>query len=521
MKTTPKIGAFQSEGKTLIRKTALLAAATAAALLAVQTAPADNEHDGHNKNQNQVGDIFVFALENHNLTQPIPTSNPQQLLGNPAAPYFNSLITPGNSNAVQVSYCTAYYNAGVGVHPSEPNYVWAEAGSDFGFHSDADPSAASGNTFYANRGPLLSTLNAFAKTNTVVFWHRTETRHLVGQLDAAGIPWNNYQEDVQLSASPTNSASGNGPTNIYYGTTQFNYAVKHNPMAFFSDSAVRNVYPLAQLFTDLAGNAVGKYNWITPNQFDDAHSALTGGFTYQGVHYTGDQAAIAICDNFLSIVIPQVMSSKAYKNNGVIVIWWDETEGGDDTNHTLGEVIISPLAKGNAYASPVPVNHSSDIVTMEEIFHLPFVNNPIPVTETNVSSPAFNNVATVNDLSDLFVPGVIPSPSVDVTYGSFVDGHGPHTNNVSQMVKITNSGTTSLSGPLWLALDDLTAGVTLLNSDGNVQVLAPLGSPYVRVEIGDGVLHPHESAMVNLEFLDPGDAAITYTGRVLNVTPAP
>src|SRR5579864_7934668 len=130
------------------------------------------------------GSIFVIAMENHNFTQPNPTNSPQQILGNPAAPFINSLITPGNSNAVHVSYATAYFNAGKGVHPSEPNYVWAEAGTDFGVHTDADPRASNGNTFYDH------------------------SIHLVAQLDAAGIPWNNYQEDVQLSTSPTNSASG-------------------------------------------------------------------------------------------------------------------------------------------------------------------------------------------------------------------------------------------------------------------------------------------------------------------------
>ena len=113
-----------------------------------------------------------------------------------------------------------------------------------------------------------------------------------------------------MAASPTNSASGtNGPVNPYNGTTQFNYAVKHNPMAFFTDTATQNVYPLAQFFVDLNNNTVGRYNWITPDQYNEAHSALNGGFTYQGVHYTGDQASIAAADNFLSHVIPQIMAS--------------------------------------------------------------------------------------------------------------------------------------------------------------------------------------------------------------------
>src|SRR5579871_2058508 len=231
--------------------------------------------------QDQVKHVFVIAMENHNFTQPVPTNSPQQILGNPAAPYLNSLITPGNSNAAHVSYATAYFNAGIGVHPSEPNYVWAEAGTDFGVHTDADPRATNNNVF-----------------NVV---------HLTGQLNAAGIAWRNYQEDVQLSTSPTNSASGtNAPVaNPFYGTKQYNYAVKHNPMAFFPDTAVENVYPLSQLFADLAGNTVGRYNWITPNQYNDAHSALTGGFTYAGQTWTGDQEGIATGDNFLATVIPQ------------------------------------------------------------------------------------------------------------------------------------------------------------------------------------------------------------------------
>ena len=40
----------------------------------------------------------MIAMENHNFTQPPTQTNPQQILGNPAAPFMNSLITPGNPN---------------------------------------------------------------------------------------------------------------------------------------------------------------------------------------------------------------------------------------------------------------------------------------------------------------------------------------------------------------------------------------------------------------------------------------
>ncbi len=482
------------------RNTALLGGVATVALLAAQSARADFNDHGHERDS-QIGTIFVIAMENHNFTQPNPTNSPQQILGNPAAPFLNSLITPGNSNAAQVSYATAYYNAGVGVHPSEPNYVWAEAGSDFGAHTDADPRAANGNTFY------------------------DQALHLTTLLNAAEIPWKNYQEDLDLTTSPTNSAYGtNGPVNPYNGTTQYNYAVKHNPMAFFPDTALQNVYPLAQLFQDLTNHAVGRYNWITPDQYNDAHSSLNGGFTYNGVHYTGDQSSVAAGDNFLSQVIPQIMATKEYKRNGVIVIWWDESEKGDDTNHTVPEIIISPLAKGNAYASSVPVNHSSDIKTVEEILHLPFLNNPIPTNEVAVDGSGYSNVALVNDLSDLFVPGAIPAAqNVTVIPGQFqvnrANGH------VFQRVRITNTGSTPVPAPLWLVLDNLSSGVTLLNADGTTTVLALLGSPYVSIRIGDDdgsdFLRPHETKMVKLEFLDPSAAPISYDTRVLSVVPAP
>jgi phosphatidylinositol-3-phosphatase len=447
----------------------------------------------------RAGSIFVIAMENHNLTQPVPTNSPQQILGNPAAPYLNSLMTPGNPNASQTSWAKRYYNAGVGVHPSEPNYVWAEAGSDFGVHTDADPAPANGNTLF------------------------NHSNHLTAQFNAAGISWKNYQEDVQLSTSPTVSTNGTaGPLNPYYGTTQFNYAVKHNPMAFFADTATQNVFPLSQLFTDLSAHTLGKYNWITPNQFNDAHSSLSGGFTYQGVHYTGDQSAIAVGDNFLSQIVPQIMATPEYQDNGVIIIWWDETEKGDDTNRTIPEIVISPLAKGNAYASSVEMNHSSDVKSMEEIFGLPFLNNPIPVSETNAKGVGYNNVAVVNDLSDLFQGGVIPEvPVVSVVAGPQI--HKPHSQAVSQIVRIKNEGTTDIPGPLYLVLDNLSANGSLVDADGTTTVLAPLGNPYVQIgDAGDdNVIHPHQTKVVRLDFTDTTSSPVTYTTRLLPVVPTP
>ena len=52
-----------------------------------------------------------------------------QIFGNSAAPFINSLVTPGNANAAQTSFASNYQNVAPGLHPSEPNYVWQESGT--------------------------------------------------------------------------------------------------------------------------------------------------------------------------------------------------------------------------------------------------------------------------------------------------------------------------------------------------------------------------------------------------------
>jgi phosphatidylinositol-3-phosphatase len=326
--------------------------------------------------------LFIIPIENHDFVQQNPTGSPQQLLGNPACPYFNSLITPGNTNAAQASYATHYYNVAVGAHPSEVNYIWSEAGTDFGTHTDSDPSVGAHNLFSA-------------------------VMHLSGQLTAAGISWRSYQEDLEYLASSTISASGSGAAvNPYNGSTLYSCAVKHNPMAFFTDTQNRNCYPLTNFWIDLTNDNVGRYNWLTPDLYNDMHNAMPGGFAYHGTTWTGDQSAIAAGDNFLSVAIPRIMASQAYKDHGAIIIWCDETESTDDTNTTIPFVIISSMAKGNAYASPLPYSHASDLKTMDEIFRLAYQTNAIPAGETDAENDGYNEVdgrsATVNDLSDLF-----------------------------------------------------------------------------------------------------------------------
>jgi hypothetical protein len=377
----------------------------------------------------EIKTVFVIAMENHNWTQPANqfTGGIQQIFQNPNAPFINSLVN-GNAVAVvngrtvniseQVAWATNYHNVlatssgnNPHIHPSEPNYLWAEAGTNFGILNDNDP---------------------FAAVNPS---NQNTTQHLVTFLTHAGKTWRSYQEDTDLATVngqltnvplpsnqwtvPLKSIAGTfapGNFNQFNGSNQFNYAAKHNPQVFFTDSNGGNdstpanplsqqYAPLQQFFTDLANNTVADYNFISPNQFNDMHTTLAGG--YKGL--TGDPAKILQGDDFLRQIIPVIMASRAYKEHGAIIIWFDESEQDgaagdnlDDFNHTIGEIVISSRAHKNVhgvpYASPVNLTHSSDLRTMQEIFRV---------------GPFLGDAANAADLSDLFDEGAIPKKDGD------------------------------------------------------------------------------------------------------------
>src|ERR1700686_2160728 len=197
---------------------------------------------GSSASASDIKTVFVIAMENHNWTQPANEfiGSIQQVYQNPNAPFINNLVN-GTAYAVingsvvhiseHVAYATAYTNVlatasgnNPHIHPSEPNYIWAEAGTNFGVLNDNDPYTGGTN----QNTPL----------------------HLSNLLSQAGRTWKTYQEDIDLARNdagqlinvplpqdqwtvPLTSFSGifgNNTFNDYNGANQYNYAAKHNPM---------------------------------------------------------------------------------------------------------------------------------------------------------------------------------------------------------------------------------------------------------------------------------------------------
>lgn len=387
----------------------------------------------------QVGDVFYIAMENTNWTQPAGQSI-QQIYGNAAAPWINGLVNGtlattvnGQTISSQTAYANAYHNvlstpSGVNpsIHPSEPNYLWTEGGTNYGVFNDNQPYGVGG-------------------TN------QNTTQHLSTYVTASGQAFKSYQEGIDLVRnasgqltntvapqsqwiSPINDFSGTSSAyvNPYNGSNQYNYATKHNPMAFFSDTnggnnpavgnpAAKNFAPLEQLQVDLKNNATARYNWITPDQYNDMHTELNGGFTANGTHYTGAAAKIAQGDSFLSKIVPTIMASAAYQNNGAIVLWWDETEGlnADSYGTTIPEIVISKLAHPNVngvpYASTVDLTHSDDLRTLQNLFGI----NPA------TGYAYLGDAANAQGIDDLFAAGAVAAPVPEPgTYALMLAGLG-------------------------------------------------------------------------------------------------
>jgi len=155
-----------------------------------------------------------------------------------------------------------------------------------------------------------------------------------------------------------------------------------------------------------------------------------------------------------------------------------------------------------------PNNTTLTIQATDDIHGLWFSNN-WSGTDTPIS-------ATAPVVQGTFVsypngPASDVSSSLTVTRGAF--GYNPIIRRFAQTVTLTNPTSASMTGPISLVLDGLSANATVFNPSGVTDAVeAPAGSPYVN---GPNNLAAGASATITLQFTDPTHAAITYKTRVL------
>jgi hypothetical protein len=235
-------------------------------------------------------------------------------------PFLTDLLRVG-------AHSEQYYNP-PGVLPTELNYLWMEAGSTLGLTSTDDPAAS-----------LVRGAN-----------------HLTKLLDAAGISWTSYQEDISPGQCPI--------------TNQAGYVTNHNPFVFFDDvvgdppsvsapKCIAHHKPFSQFAADLKAGTVARYNFITPNLLHDS---------MDGSQEEADAWLRANIDPIWNPLSPS--HNPAIWAHAAVFIVWDGGEAPSDG--PSGMVVMSPFAKPGYQdtTSPDPYHytHGSLLRTVQEIF---------------------------------------------------------------------------------------------------------------------------------------------------------
>lgn len=315
------------------------------------------------------------------------------------------------------------------------------------------------------------------------------------RLDAAGVSWKWYSGgwDAALESSPSNPVTHGTPN-----TVDPLFQWHHQPFAYFekykpfdaSQPDGRNPVSAAhlqdktQFFADLAAGSLPAVAFIKNLGPDNEHPGYAA--LQQGQQAVAD-------------IVAAVQAQPALWAHTAIIVTYDEHGGRWDhvappvrdlwgPGLRVPTLVISPLAK-RGFVDHTAYDTSAILKTIEQRFALP----PLNQRDANATSleGAFTHLL--------------------VQRGGY--SFNRRLNRIVQTITVTNQASAPITGPIYLAIDQLSTNTSLANSAGVTANNAPLGSPYVLVKAG--TLAPGETATVALQFAPPSPGAITYSTRTI------
>jgi hypothetical protein len=311
--------------------------------------------------------VFVIVLENEPFQVTFGEHSP--------APYLAHELTK------QGALLTQYFGIG---HYSLDNYIAMISGQAPNPETQEDCGVFSE---FKRNAPGFGANGQIRGSGCV---YPADVKTLVNQLQDAGYTWKGYMES--MGADPAREASACGHvaigevdhTNSATATDQ--YADKHDPFVYFhsiiDDQAhcAAHVVNLDKLPADLQSFATTpNFSFITPDLCHDGHDAPCK---------NGEPGGLISADKFLREWVPQILASSAFKQDGLLIITFDEgTDAAACCGETkpagapqpgkfgpgggrIGALVVSPLVKAGS-ASNVPYNHDSLLRSIEDWFGLP------------------------------------------------------------------------------------------------------------------------------------------------------
>jgi phosphatidylinositol-3-phosphatase len=316
--------------------------------------------------------VFVLLLEN----QSYETTFGKQS----AAPFLAHKL------AGEGALLTQYFGIG---HASLDNYVALISGQAPNEATQLDCGT------FIDFKPTSATLNADGQLLGVGCVYPPSVKTLPDQLEAAGLSWKAYMEDMgndpEREAPTCGHAPLNEPDHTHIATPQDGYAAKHNPFIYFHtiiddrprcDSHVVNLTQLSQDLSSLA--ATPNYVFITPNLCNDGHDAHC---------VDGRRGGLTAINAFLEKWVPQIQKSAAFRADGLLIVTFDESDGGGAEGSSaccgeqplpgaryqpgfrgpgggrIGAVVLSPFVKPGTVSNEA-YNHYSLLRTIETLFGL-------------------------------------------------------------------------------------------------------------------------------------------------------
>jgi hypothetical protein len=314
--------------------------------------------------------VFIIMLENESY--PV-TFGPQSI-----APYLSRELPK------QGAMLPNYYGVG---HYSLDNYIAMISGQA------PNPATQADCTTFSEFVPTAKKPDSNGQLPGIGCVYPKSVRTLANQLTAAGYTWKAYMEDmgkdpVREAATCAHPAIG-AADNTELATPNDQYATKHNPFVYFHsviddkkycDSRVVNLDHLA---SDLAQReTTANLVYITPNLCHDGHDAPCR---------SGEPGGLISADAFLRTWVPRIVGSPAFKQDGLLIITFDEgNDGAACCNEKplpggpqpggkigpgggrIGAVLLSPFI-APATQSDVEYNHYSLLRSLENIFGLSYL----------------------------------------------------------------------------------------------------------------------------------------------------
>jgi hypothetical protein len=226
------------------------------------------------------------------------------------------------------------------------------------------------------------------------------TQTLASQLAAKHLKWRAYAQGIEgEDAAPTGSgpcahpALGASDPTATPVSAPARYATFGDPFVYFHsviDTAAcrTSVVGLSRLKRDLASSkAAPSFSYIVPDRCHDGNATPCS---------PGAAAGLPAADGFLKSVVPEILSSKAYREDGLLVITVDEAPSSGELADSssccgqprfpnlpataagfsphgggaVGALLLSPFVKP-ASTSQEPYNHFSLLRTIEDLFAVP------------------------------------------------------------------------------------------------------------------------------------------------------